>query len=95
MVSRAGTFNIPLASSVQHHFQQQQQQQQPQQQVQHQRQAPISVQTNGGRPYYAQEQPTQADTQRMEESLKRSVTLVFWYKVSRLCFAFARLSPAL
>ena len=60
------TFNIPMAP-LQPHY--------PPQQQQQQRAAQVQV-----RPFYAQD-PADAQS-RMQESLKRSITLVFWYKVS-------------
>ncbi|KAI0337333.1 hypothetical protein BDW22DRAFT_1364218 [Trametopsis cervina] len=80
---RQTTFNnVPLVSAV--HFQpqpqqsqqsSQQQQQQAQQQQQQQQRPPI--QASQSRTFYQDAMEAQM---RMEESLKRMVTLVFWYK---------------
>lgn len=95
MVARPPTFNIPMAPIPGHYQPQPQpphQQQQPPQQQQQQQQRTAAAQVN--RSFYSQD-PADAQS-RMQESLKRSITLVFWYKVSQfLILAHVRCVRAL
>lgn len=79
MVARPGTFSIPLANPVQHHYPQQSPPQPPvqPQQVQQPRGAPMPA-PQSSRTYY-QHEP--ADPHKMEQSYSRSVTIVYWHKV--------------